>query len=49
MKNVFQKSMTVLLALTFILAISNLNGVNTSFADTEDIISAVQKALCKGI
>ena len=28
--------MTVLLALTFILAISNLNGVNTSFADTED-------------
>ena len=36
MKNVFKKSMTVLLALTFILAISNLNGVNTSFADTED-------------
>lgn len=36
MKNVFRKSMTVLLALTFILAISNLNGVNTSFADTED-------------
>lgn len=36
MKNVFKKSTTVLLALTFILAISNLNGVNTSFADTED-------------
>ena len=36
MENVFKKSTTVLLALTFILAISNLNGVNTSFADTDD-------------
>lgn len=36
MKNVFKRSTTVLLALTFILAISNLNRVNTSFADTED-------------
>ena len=36
MKKIFKKSMIVLLALTFILAISNLNGLNTSFADTED-------------
>ena len=35
-KTFLKKSMTVLLALTFILAISNLNGVNTSFADTDD-------------
>ena len=36
MRKILKKSTIVLVMLTFILAISNLNGVNTSFADTED-------------
>ena len=36
MRKILKKSMIVLVMLTFILAMVNVNGVNTSFADTKD-------------
>ena len=36
MRKILKKSTIVLVMLTFILAMVNINGVNTSFADTKD-------------
>ena len=36
MKNVFKKKHDSIISVDIYMAISNLNGVNTSFADTED-------------
>lgn len=36
MRKILKKSTIVLVMLTFILAMVNVNGVNTSFADTKD-------------
>ncbi len=43
MRKILKKSTIVLVMLTFILAMVNINGVNTSFADTKDSTQTIQR------